>query len=165
AATHLPADAERAGADDPGRRRDDQTPPGHDLARAGRGPLRPAAAGRRGRRPGRDGRPANLQVRAGVRARRVARRDPGEAGGREQRHGRPRPAGGRHVRVEHGVPQRRDGRRRPGRRGDPAVAVLLQPRDGDRHRRVPGGRRPDRRRLPAAGRRDRGRRHAADAGG
>jgi aspartate/methionine/tyrosine aminotransferase len=35
----------------------------------------------RGGRPGRDGRPAGVPVRAGVRPRRAARRDPGQAGG------------------------------------------------------------------------------------
>ena len=46
-----------------------------------------------------------------------------------------------------------------GRRGDPAGAVLFQPRDGDRDGRLPRRPRADRRALPAARRRDRARDH------
>ena len=171
ATCRLPAHDRRPGPGRPPRREPDAATPGDDLARPGRGPLRPAAACGRGGRGGRRGRPSRRPVRAGLRHQRPAGRDRREARRRERHRDRRRPRhrarspGRRHDRVEHGVPDGRAGGGRRGRRGDPAVAVLLQPRDGRRHRRVPGGGRADGRQLPAAGRRDRGRRHAADAGG
>ena len=60
----------------------------------------------------------------------------GTSSDRERLTSRRQP-GRRHGRRQHGVPERRAGDHRSRRRGDPADAVLLQPRDGRRDGGVP----------------------------
>ena len=117
----------------PRRRPLDRRDSRHDLAGAGCRVVRAAAGSDRGRAAlwrGVDG----PSVRSGRRAARARRGHRGQARAGE-RHTGPRiePRGG-DGRRQPRVRERHPRGDRSGRRGDPAGAVLLQPRDGDRHR-------------------------------
>ena len=103
----------------------------HDFARPGRGPLRAAAGGDRGRarRAGRSRRRTSIRTAPACRrsstrlATKLSVENGIETRARRPHHG--------DRRRQHGVHARRAGDHRAGRRDHPERAVLLQPRDGD----------------------------------
>ena len=126
-----PGHPDRGGADPPASR--------DDLARAGRRALRPAAAGAGDASPSSSRDPENHKYQPVRRHRAAARTLAREAGPpRTASHVRDVAPPRRHRRREHGVHQRGPRRRRPRRRSHPAVALLLQPRDGRDDRRLHG---------------------------